>query len=206
MDWYAIVKDFAAPVVGLLGISVTGYFACAGLRTFDRWKREKLEEKRIDVAIDALALAFESQVVFDYIRARLTRLYDVPIGNDRHIQEYSLRAVLKRVEERQPFFDRALMLEPKFVAVFGRDKATIFEHLFSARHQVMTFTEALIDDYRTEIDPENMEARKQPVKWRKQISASPGIVDPEDEVGKLLQQFRSEVEELCRPIVDRSFK
>jgi hypothetical protein len=37
-------------------------------------------------------------------------------------------------------------------------------------------------------------------------TSSPGTVDPEDEVGKLLQLFRDEIEKLCRPIVDRSFK
>src|SRR5262249_44752152 len=110
------------------------------------------------------------------------------------------------VEKQQPFFDKASALEPKFVAVFGRDKATIFERLFSARQQVMTFTEALIDDYRMGLAAENSEVRNQRVKWRKQIFASRGTVDPEDDVGKLLQQFRDEIEELCRPIVDRSFK
>lgn len=121
--------------MAFVGVIVTGSIAFAGLKTFNRWKQEKLEEKRIDVAMDALAIAFESRVVFDYIRSRLIRLHDVPTENDQQIQEYALRAILKRIEERQPFFDRALVLEPKFVAVFGTDKATIFERLFSARQQ-----------------------------------------------------------------------
>ena len=92
------------------------------------------------------------------------------------------------------------------MAVFGKDKDTIFARLFSARHQVVVTARALIDDYGMKIEPENIESRKQRVKWRKQIFASRETVDPEDEVGKLLQQFRGEIEELCRPIVDRSFK
>lgn len=142
--------------------------------------------------------------MFDYIRAWLVRLYDVP--NDQPTEEHTFHAVLKRVEVQQPFFDRVLVLEPKFVAVFGRHTATIFKRLFFARQQVIITAEALIDDYRIKLDPENSEAGKQRTKWRKQIFASQEIVDPEDEVGKLLQQFRSEIEELCRPIVDRSFK
>jgi hypothetical protein len=214
MDWYGIAKDFAAPTVALIGIIVTGWLAFAGLKTFGRWKRERLEEKRIDVAIEALAIAFEARLVFDDIRARFTRTYvyadtktdGVPDGKNRQrtLQD-SCAAVLKRVEAHQPFFDKALALEPKFVAVFGRDKDAVFERLFSARKRVIDTVEALLDDSRVELDPDDSEGRGRRVKWRKQIFASPGIVDEEDEVGKSLQQFRDEIEKLCRPIVDRTF-
>jgi hypothetical protein len=40
MGWYHILKDFAAPAVALVGVGVTAGFAFAGLKTFDRWKRE----------------------------------------------------------------------------------------------------------------------------------------------------------------------
>jgi hypothetical protein len=63
-----------------------------------------------------------------------------------------------------------------------------------------------MDEYCASPTAETSEVRNQRVKWRKQIFASPGTVDPEDDDGKLLQQFRGEIEELCRPIVDRSFK
>jgi hypothetical protein len=202
MGWYEIVKDFAAPFVGLCGIGVTGAFAWAGLKTFDRWKREKIEEKRIDVAIEALAIGYESKIVFDYIRARQKRLYGVP---GEQIQEQSMSEVLNRVDERQPFFDKALQLEPKFVAVFGRDTATIFEHLFSARQHVIAIAELLIDEYRFDPKPENAEVRQQHVKWRTQIFGGQETVDAPDKIGELLQKFRDEIETICRPIVDRSF-
>jgi hypothetical protein len=47
--------------------------AIVGLRTFGKWKREKIEEKRIDVAIEALAIAYEAQLVFERIRSRIVR-------------------------------------------------------------------------------------------------------------------------------------
>ncbi len=212
MGWYMILKDFAAPAVALIGVGVTGGLALVGLKTFDRWKREKLEEKRIEVAIDALAIGFEARVVFDAIRSRGANYAEMgvegaPSVDDRaNQQQRGPSAVLKRVEAQQPFFDKALALEPKFVAIFGRDKEAIFERLFSARQKVIVTAEVLADDYRTEPDHGNPEARQQRVKWRKQIFASPGTVDPEDEVGKLLQEFRDEIEKLCRPIMDRSFK
>jgi len=205
MDWYGILKDFAAPTVAFIGVVVTGSLAYAGLRTFDRWKREKLEENRISVALDALAISFEASYVFDDIRSRLVRSYE---WEDMKIkgagaQQRGPYAILKRMEAKQPFFDKALSLEPKFLAVFGRDKNAIFERLFSARRQVIVSAETLIDDNRS---PENNEVRMERVKWRKQIFASPGTVDPEDEVVKLLQQFQNEIEEFCAPIVHRRFK
>jgi hypothetical protein len=40
----------------VLGLLLTLGIALASFRTFGRWKKEKLEEKRIDIAIQALAL------------------------------------------------------------------------------------------------------------------------------------------------------
>jgi len=215
MDWHAILKDFAAPTVALIAVIVTGSFAFAGLKTFDRWKREKLEEKRIDVAIEALAIGYEAQLVFEVIRSRLLRASEysdmkidgMAAGSDQLSQQLSgPYVILKRLEAQQPFFNKALTVEPKFVALFGRDKEEVFERLLLARRQLISTAEALIADYRTELDPGDTGGRTQRVKWRKQIFASPGTLDPEDEVGKLLQKFQDEIEKLCRPIVDRSFK
>ncbi len=102
MDWYGVLKDFAAPTVALIGVIVTACFAFAGLKTFSRWKREKLEEKRIDVAIEALAIAFEVRLVFDAIRTRFTRAHEyadmkiegVPAGKDQRSDLFSDRCVL----------------------------------------------------------------------------------------------------------------
>ena len=89
--------------------------------------------------------------------------------------------------------------------MFGRENDAIFERLFIARERVRTTAEALIRDYLI-ASPIDAEGRALRVQWRKQIFASPGTIDPEDEVGKLLQQFRDEIEKLCRPTANRSFK
>jgi hypothetical protein len=59
-------KDFAGPAVTLIGFAVTTTLAIIGLNTFDRWKREKIEEKRIDEAVEALACAYEENL---YLRS-----------------------------------------------------------------------------------------------------------------------------------------
>ena len=87
-------------------------------------------------------------------------------------QQHGPLAILKRLETRQPFFDKALSLEPKFVAMFGRDKDAIFNRLFSARRQVIVTAETLIEEEENG-PPESADSRAQRVKWRKQIFASP---------------------------------
>jgi hypothetical protein len=57
-------------LLAIAGLLLTVTIAIAGFRTFGRWKREQIEERRIDVAIDALALAYEAILVFDSMRAR----------------------------------------------------------------------------------------------------------------------------------------
>jgi hypothetical protein len=44
----------------IIGFIITISIAVGGFRTFNRWKREKIEEKRIDIAIEALALVYEA--------------------------------------------------------------------------------------------------------------------------------------------------
>jgi len=46
--------------------------AALGLRTFGKWQREKIEERRIELAIEALSLAYESKAIFGHIRSRVT--------------------------------------------------------------------------------------------------------------------------------------
>ena len=53
----------------LIGFAITIGVAAGGYQTFSRWKRQKIEERRIETAIDALALAYESKIVFRAIRS-----------------------------------------------------------------------------------------------------------------------------------------
>jgi hypothetical protein len=47
----------------VVGFGITTVIAFSGFRTFGRWKREKVEERRIEIALDALALAYESRAL-----------------------------------------------------------------------------------------------------------------------------------------------
>jgi hypothetical protein len=55
----------------VIGMAITTTIALAGFRTFGRWRREKIEERRIELALEALSLAYESKAVFGHIRSPL---------------------------------------------------------------------------------------------------------------------------------------
>jgi len=56
----------------VIGFLLTGAIAVVGFRTFEKWKREKLEEKRIEIAFEALALGYEAGFVFDEAQCHST--------------------------------------------------------------------------------------------------------------------------------------
>jgi hypothetical protein len=52
----------------IVGFLITIAIAIGGFRSFARWKRERIEERRIDIAFDVLSVAHESKFVFGRIR------------------------------------------------------------------------------------------------------------------------------------------
>lgn len=60
----------------LSGLILSALIAAFGFRTFGRWKREKLEERRIDIAFDALTTAYETKFIFQHIRSAMAHGYE----------------------------------------------------------------------------------------------------------------------------------
>jgi hypothetical protein len=117
----------------IIGFIITIAIAFGGFRTFGRWKREKLEEKRIDTAIETLALVYESKFIFDHIRSPMSFGYewqDMPAKPGDSEQLRNARApfyaILKRIEANRDFFDRAWKLQVRCTALFGPDVEETF--------------------------------------------------------------------------------
>jgi hypothetical protein len=55
-------------VLTIIGFAITIAIAIGGFRTFGRWKRELIEERRVNIALDVLSIAHESKFVFARIR------------------------------------------------------------------------------------------------------------------------------------------
>jgi hypothetical protein len=96
---YVLLRDLTSTGIAALGVITTSAFAIVGLRTFGKWKREKIEEKRMDVAIDALAIAYEAQLVFERIRSRRAREFECKEIMDRlGYDEKDTRKVAQQVD------------------------------------------------------------------------------------------------------------
>jgi hypothetical protein len=214
---YEFFKDFAAAVVALVGITVTGTMAGLGLRSFAKFKREKIEERRIEVALDALALAYESKFVFQMIRARAFSSdeheggsdvnYSVPGGIKVQLRTTQLSpyAVLKRIESSAEFFERVRRIEPRFMAVFGAETEQIFADFYSARTQLEAAVGQLFEMERIEYDDDDELTTGQVRELKELIYRGPTEIKEKDKIGDLTDGFRMRIEAICRPIVDHQY-
>src|SRR5713226_647489 len=112
-------------VFTIVGLAITIGIAIGGFRTFGRWKREKLEERRIEVALDFLGVAYEAKYIFANIRGAMSYEYewqDMPVDDAQTAAQRSNRgqfyATLKRIERNKDFFDKVWQLQPRCMAVF----------------------------------------------------------------------------------------
>jgi hypothetical protein len=197
-------------VFTLIGFAITLFIAVSGFRTFERWKREKIEEKRIDTAIDALALVYESKFVFDHIRGAMSHSYEwekMPEfpGDDaqRRQQRGPFYATINRVGAHKDFFDRAWRLQVRCAALFGPGLEQTFLLLQKARRDIEVSAQMLYENP----FPQNDDAGNRVIwaEWRATVWGHGSKKEGGDDAGKMLGQFRSEIEAVCRPVVDREF-
>jgi len=214
---YEFFKDFTAPVVALVGIAVTGTVAALGLKSFEKFKREKIEERRIEVALDALTLAYESKFVFQNIRARAFTSDEVEDGSDeshavpggikillREAQK-SPYAVIMRIRNSAEFFERVVKIEPRFMAVFGAETEAIFQQLYNARTQLEAAAGQLFEMGRIEYDPDDEFSTKQLREMKDLVYRGPTESKDKDRIGDLADGFRTKIEAICRPVVDHQY-
>jgi hypothetical protein len=190
----------------IIGLAMAGF----GLRTFSKWRREKIEERKIELAFEALSLAYESKAVFGHIRSRVMLSgegADVPPlaeeseKHKRHRQ--SFYAVLKRIEASNDYFARVWKLQPKFIAVFGDRTERIFDQLHRARSDI----EAVASTVVFENEPSDRTDRSYREQSRAYVENVFGSVrGTPDPVNEKLDNFRKEMDALCLPVVDRTYR
>jgi hypothetical protein len=193
-------------VLTIVGFGITICIAIGGFRTFGRWKREKIEERRIEVAIDMLSVVYEAKFVFDNIRGPMTFEYeweDMPseIGNDeadrrRRGQFY---ATLKRIRAHREFFEKSWNLQARCTAVFGTEAEEIFLLMHQARREIEVAAEMLLQMDRREADRETIR------QFERDVWNMGSFRTEQDQVGAKLVSFRSKAEALCRPVIDQEF-
>jgi len=194
----------------IIGLLISIFVSLAGLRTFGKWRREKLEEAKINAAVEGLALAYEAKFIFEYIRGPFVRasewkdLEDSELTKDEIRQRSSCYAILKRIEANKDFFEHLWTLQPKFMAIFGPDTESIFELIHTARRDIETACEMLADRREpitaNDADKDFWLQLRADV-WRgREKFAKEG-----DRVGRRISEFRAKMELLCNPVIGRHF-
>jgi hypothetical protein len=194
----------------IIGLVITTTIAIAGFRTFDRWKREKIEERKIELSLEGLSLAYESKAIFGHIRSRVMfggEGADIPPKageSDEHKrQRQSFYAVLKRIEASNDYFARVWKLQPQFIAVFGEKTEAIFDQLHKARREIEATASAMVFEDEP-FDPKDPSYKEELRGYRSTIfGPARGAADP---VAERLDDFRTRIEALCRPVIDRTYK
>jgi hypothetical protein len=198
----------------IVGFVITGAIAVGGFGTFERWRKQKLEEKKIEVALEALSAAYASKFVFEHIRgpfASGNEWSDMPerVGDtdNKRNARGAYFAPLKRISQNKEFFERLWKIQPLAMAVFGPRVEAIFLKAHEARRHIEVAAQMLmenVDDPHRMDDETTVELYKQ---LRVDIYGHGSQFTKEgDRVGVKLHEFRSGMETIFRPVVDREYR
>ena len=200
-------------IFAISGLAISAWFAYRGLRTFDKWRQEQIEQRKIEVALEALATAYEAKYVFEEIRSRLStsaEWQDMPqIAGESDLERQkrgSYYAIFKRLRRNRDFFDRTWKLQPKFMAVFGAESERAFKLLHKARSTIEVSCEMLMWEFKEQPRREDKDNHDLWLQMRADIWASPGSRTERDQVGRNLDNFVSKIEALCRPVIQQGYK
>ena len=194
-----------AQLLTIIGFLITLGIAFGGFRTFGRWRREKLEERKIEIAFDMLGIVYESKYIFDAIRSPMSFEYEwkeMPedVGNndaDRR-RRGPFFATLKRIEAQHDFFEKTWKLQPRCMAVFGSVAEEIFLFMHRARREIEVAAQMLV--YHDLGNDRELIRQFERDVW------NIGEYEPEkDRVGTKLKEFSTRAEALCRPIINQEF-
>jgi hypothetical protein len=202
------------PLLTMIGFAITSVLGITGIRTFRKWKREIIEERRLETAIEALSLAYESKYVFDGIRSPMSFEYewkDMPetpgeTEAERH-RRGSFYAITRRVTLNKDFFERAFRLQPKCMAMFGSEAEDIFMLMHKARRAIEVSSQMLawkVGEYENPEVPNRSEVFYE--ECRRDIWNMGDFKPEQDKVGMQLNEFRKRMEKMFRPIIGADFK
>lgn len=190
----------------IVGFVITIGIAIGGFRTFRRWKRERVEERRIDIAFDALSLAKESKFIFGKIRdpnGFEGEWKTMPIREGESQIDRSMRggtyAILMRLNKHADYFERVSRLQPKAIAAFGARAEAAFERLSKAHSLVHGAAFQLT--WWLPVHPEKPTQDDFEMRMQLRGDLWAGFRTP-DRVEVELSAFRSEMEAIFQPVIE----
>ncbi|QQN63664.1 hypothetical protein JIR23_29840 [Bradyrhizobium diazoefficiens] len=200
-------------VFTLIGFGMTIAIAVGGFRSFGRWRREKLEERRIDTAFDALTIAHETKFIFGNIRSPLAEGYewaDMPAWEndteDRRQRRGPYFATIKRINSNAKFFERVWAIQPRCMALFGASVEQTFLKLHQARRHIEVAAQMLAQRVYDQDNDDSEDTRRLYQQLRRDIWDQGGFEPELDRVGRLLKEFVAETIAYAEPVVTQQYR
>lgn len=140
MNWLQITSSIIIPAVSAMATIGAALVAVWGIMT---WRREHVGKKRIDLAEDVLALAYEAKDFYEAVRMPLGRegdgssrqkLLDEIEAETRMLNEAFIQ--IERCNNRPDLFPKLRTLRYRFMAQNGRDAGKLLEELSNVRHDI----------------------------------------------------------------------
>ena len=198
-------------VLTLIGFAITIGIAIGGYQTLGRWRRQRIEERRIDLAFESLSLAEESRSVFGRIRdphGYEGEWKNMPIKKGESEKDRNMRgpsyATLRRMNAEADYFERVARLQPKAIAVFGPAAEAAFARFNKAHNLVQDAAMQLT--WIMPVHPEKKSQEDFEVRMRLRGDLWSGGFGGEDRVEAELVAFRDQVERAFRPVIERQFR
>lgn len=181
IDW-ATTGSMLAGIGTIFGGGAVIYAARKGSDTFNQWRRQKSEERRIVLAEQVLTLAYRVRRAIDTIRSPVLwraekeeviagLIRDGFVKDDTEIQHRewlaTAGAAFARAKSSQPVWDSLVEILPTAKAIFGESIETRLEQLWKERNKVLAAAQRHADLYRRRDPTDPAEAERM---WETQNS------------------------------------
>jgi hypothetical protein len=151
IDW-AATGAMLSGWATLIGAFAVIYAAHKGSDTFKQWRRQKSEERRIELAEQVLTLAYklrraiegirspamfepESSVVYEELRRNGVIDDNTPAGHRGILA--TAQATLSRTNNNKPLWDSLLDTMPSAKAIFGDEVETALNLIWTQRNRII---------------------------------------------------------------------
>ena len=204
----SFVFESVKALPALLGSGAAFIASIAALKGINAWKREFQGKKKIELAEEALTLFYEARDAIRRIRS--------PFGNsdegrtkipEDQQSEYlgknvpHVFVVLERFEKEEHIFNKISAMRYRFMAVFGNNSETPFEHIRAIINDV--FIAAQLYGMRGEIarETDGEEAREQLREENMKNRRTIWSIGKDDIIESRVKTATEELEAICRPVI-----
>jgi hypothetical protein len=183
----------------LLGIWVAIY-------GIDSWRREFKGKRQIELAEEVLALFYEVSDAISHIRApaSYSTEYEAQRAPDESEANFEARkrasVVYYRYNQHKELFGRLHSLRYRFMATFGTEKASPFESIHKAIHEINVAARMLSLLWARDYFPTN-EARQQHYAMTEKHEKIFWYQGDDDSFQKKVDGIVKEIEKTCRDII-----